>query len=361
MPLTARRLDPHRLVLRREEERVVDEVGDGALEQRRVDVDPRQRLGNVDLDSLRRHVQTDDRARDDLLDADRLRRDRDAAGLQPAHVEQVADERVEPLGFVVDRLQQLLAAAGSQSISSLSRLVAAARIDASGVRRSWLTAASRAVRSSFAFASAVALAASACNRRPCSAKASWVANALSTSRSRARSSVPDHARIEPSAKANDSSADSGSRGGFRPRGRLGVPAVAGTAEDGHAVELEARRQLLRQLRQRLGILEHGACHRRQRPRFGLRSHGVVASPRRQIDERADDARDDEEAHERQDVTRVRDRERVDGRREVPVQQQEGHRSTPPFRGSHRRSSRSPRRTGGRGATRSGRRASHGCS
>ena len=30
-------------------------------------------------------------------------------GLEPAHVEQVADQRVEPLGFVVDGLQQLLA------------------------------------------------------------------------------------------------------------------------------------------------------------------------------------------------------------------------------------------------------------
>src|SRR5581483_10794944 len=35
--------------------------------------------------------------------------DRERAGLQAAHVEQVADERVEPFRLVVDRLQQRLA------------------------------------------------------------------------------------------------------------------------------------------------------------------------------------------------------------------------------------------------------------
>ena len=55
---------------------------------------------------------------------------------------------------------------------------------------------------------------------------------------------------------------------------------------------------------------------------------VVAAPGREVDQRADDARDDEERDEREHVARVGDRERVDRRREEPVEQQERARSTP---------------------------------
>ena len=59
------------------------------------------------------------------------------------------DERVEPVGLLVDRLEELAASSsGVHATSRWSRLVTDALIDASGVRRSCDTAASSAVRSS---------------------------------------------------------------------------------------------------------------------------------------------------------------------------------------------------------------------
>ena len=198
-------------------EGIVDEVGDGALEQGRVDVDPRKRFRNVDLDSIRGTWRpTIAAATISSMPID-WASDRDAAGLQPAHVEQVADERVQPLGFIVDRLSSSCCPRRSQSISSLSRLVAEALIDASGVRKSWLTRGKkrgaelvrlRPARWRWPLRPATA--------GPARRKASWVAKPLSTSRSAPGSSVPDNARIEPSAKANDRPPTRRSCGGFRP-------------------------------------------------------------------------------------------------------------------------------------------------
>ena len=76
-----------------------------------------------------------------------------APALQPAHVEQVADEAVEPVGLLVDGREELRRCAGVQSTSCCRRLVADALIDGSGVRRSWETARRRAVRSASVSAS----------------------------------------------------------------------------------------------------------------------------------------------------------------------------------------------------------------
>ena len=70
--------------------------------------------------------------------------------LQPAHVEEVADEVVEPVGALVDRLEQLTASPRARS----RRRVAGgcsptALIEDNGVRRSCDTAARSAVRNSF--------------------------------------------------------------------------------------------------------------------------------------------------------------------------------------------------------------------
>ena len=74
-------------------------------------------------------------------------------------------------------------ASSVHSTSRCSRLVTDALIDASGVRRSCDTAASSAVRSSFASASPAAAATSARNRRRSTAICTWAANDRSTSRS----------------------------------------------------------------------------------------------------------------------------------------------------------------------------------
>ena len=73
-----------------------------------------------------------------------------APGLEAAHVEQVADERVEPVGLLVDRGEELVRVVGRPlDVRPASRLVTDALIAASGVRRSCETAERIAVRSSF--------------------------------------------------------------------------------------------------------------------------------------------------------------------------------------------------------------------
>src|SRR5512133_823475 len=74
-------------------------------------------------------------------------------------------------------------ASGGSATSSWSSPVTAVLIDASGVRRSWETAANSAVRSWLASASRVASAAALLSRRLSKATASWSVNALSTRRS----------------------------------------------------------------------------------------------------------------------------------------------------------------------------------
>ena len=110
------------------------------------------------------------------------RADVERAGLQPAHVEQVADERVEPVGLLVDRLEELVASSSASSRRRAgSRLDTDALIDASGVRRSCDTACSSAVRSSLASASVRRLRPPRPRARSrSSAAASCAANALST-------------------------------------------------------------------------------------------------------------------------------------------------------------------------------------
>ena len=110
------------------------------------------------------------------------------AALQPAHVEEVGDDAVETIGGRVDGGR-----AGRRGRPPTtprrcwSRLVTAALIDASGVRRSWDTACSRARRSASVSTSASASSASSRSSRLSSASRSWSAKARSTSWSAAPS------------------------------------------------------------------------------------------------------------------------------------------------------------------------------
>ena len=63
----------------------------------------------------------------------------DAARLDARHAQQVADEAVEPLGLLQDRLGQLAARLSAEIPRLRARLLAAPVIVASGVRRSWDT------------------------------------------------------------------------------------------------------------------------------------------------------------------------------------------------------------------------------
>ena len=88
-------------------ERVLDDVGDRAFEQRGVGLDARQRLGHVDVDALGLRSSPARAAGTTSSSATVAHHELQRAGLEPAHVEQVADQVVEPVGALVDGLEQL--------------------------------------------------------------------------------------------------------------------------------------------------------------------------------------------------------------------------------------------------------------
>ena len=100
-------VEPHVGARWRVANRVRDDVGDRPLEQAGVGQDPRQRLRDADVD-VRGDRRPRLRSAAGTISSRPTGRgvDLQRAGLQPAHVEQVADERVEPVGLLVDRLQE---------------------------------------------------------------------------------------------------------------------------------------------------------------------------------------------------------------------------------------------------------------
>ena len=90
-------LDPNRRAVRAVADGVVDDVGDGPLQQGGVDVDPRQGLGDVDDDLPARRRQAGERRRNDLVEPDRSECQVERAGPQAAHVQKVVDQLAEPL------------------------------------------------------------------------------------------------------------------------------------------------------------------------------------------------------------------------------------------------------------------------
>ena len=104
-------------------------------------------------------------------------------GLDAGHVEQVVDQPGEPVDLGVDGDQELVLLGVAPRTSWSSRLEAEALIEASGVRRSWETELSRAVRSrSVSCRARARLRCSSC--WPCStASAAWLAKVARTRRS----------------------------------------------------------------------------------------------------------------------------------------------------------------------------------
>jgi hypothetical protein len=86
---------------------VGDDVGDRPLQQARVGVDAWQRLGHVDLDAAAVVGKAGEGGRHHLVHADWPVVQAERAGLEPGHVEQVADQPIQPVGLLVDGGQQL--------------------------------------------------------------------------------------------------------------------------------------------------------------------------------------------------------------------------------------------------------------
>src|SRR5205807_4821859 len=94
-------LDPNGLVLGRPGQGVVDHVGDGPLQQRGVGAETKV-LGYLDLDPPASAGKAGQGPGHDLLDPDVLEQGLEGPGLQAAHVQEVVDEAVEAVRFLVD-------------------------------------------------------------------------------------------------------------------------------------------------------------------------------------------------------------------------------------------------------------------
>ena len=118
-------------------------VGDRALEQARVGLHERERLGDVERDAgADRWRGRRPRRRERPSTAVGRTESGQGARLQAAHVEEVGDEGGQAVALGVDRLAEApRRPLGAKRTSSDSRLEAAALMAASGVRRSWETAA----------------------------------------------------------------------------------------------------------------------------------------------------------------------------------------------------------------------------
>ena len=101
-----------RLARRRVAQRVLGQVHDDPLEDGRVGEDLGQRVRDVDQEPRGRRVQVVQRAGHDLVQPDRAREHGQRAGLQPAHVQQVADQVGEPVQRLVRGGEQLVAVLG---------------------------------------------------------------------------------------------------------------------------------------------------------------------------------------------------------------------------------------------------------
>ena len=88
-------------------QRIADDVGQRPFEQGGIGEHVRQCLGDVDLDAPVRCPGAADRGEGDLLDTDRLELDVQRRRLQATHVEQVADDRRQPIGLLLDGLVEL--------------------------------------------------------------------------------------------------------------------------------------------------------------------------------------------------------------------------------------------------------------
>jgi two-component system sensor histidine kinase KdpD len=107
VPAEGTRLDPDAVARRRPADGVLDHVGHRPFEQRRVGLDGGKRLGHVEVDPGRPRSEAGHGGEDDLLEADRPHDELEGTGLESAHVQQVADERVEAIGLLIDRREEL--------------------------------------------------------------------------------------------------------------------------------------------------------------------------------------------------------------------------------------------------------------
>ena len=84
------------------DEGVVDQVGHGPLQQHRIGEDPGQVVGQLDGDGLSPGPEAGHGGLDHVADLGARAQHLHRSGLDPAHVEEVLDQVVEPVGLLVD-------------------------------------------------------------------------------------------------------------------------------------------------------------------------------------------------------------------------------------------------------------------
>ena len=88
------------------DEGVVDEVGHGPFQEDRIGPDPGEVRRHIDGDRLATRTEALDGGVDHVTHIDARVEHVHRAGLEPSHVQQVLHQAVEPVGLVVDRLQE---------------------------------------------------------------------------------------------------------------------------------------------------------------------------------------------------------------------------------------------------------------
>ncbi|CAM5693766.1 hypothetical protein SPURM210S_07993 [Streptomyces purpurascens] len=199
---------------------------------------------------------------------------------------------------------------------------------ASGVRRSWLTAASSAVRMRLPSASARARSASSWSRRRSSTTAAWAAKAASTRRSSAGRTRPVSASAIWSPTGMSTSASSGRSTGCpcptRPAQVHGVD-IARPLQQGRRLHAEGLPDAFEQVLQAGLAAQHVA--REEGQDLGLRPQPgrLMGAAGREVDHGGHRHTDGHEDHDGDDVLRVGDRPPVQRRCVEVVQQQRSHR------------------------------------
>ena len=273
-------------------ERVGDDVGERPLEQHRVDVDRRQ-VSGTSTSMLRRAVRGSAIALPTTSSsADRRGLHDERAGLEPAHVEQVADERVEPVGFVVDRLEQLVR--GGRVERDVLREQARRRGLDRRERRAQVVAHGREQRG----AQLVGL-----RQRRGLGRLGLEPPALERDAELRRERV-EHLPVfgaqarrraatstaSPGRRQRDGPVDRVTRAGASPGGRDDRPAVLRRLQHRAAVEPEGRDEVGRRARAADRRREHEPGHPRQRPASARARYASLRRAGREVDERADHRR-----------------------------------------------------------------------
>ncbi len=207
----------------------------------------------------------------------------------------------------------------SRSRSTLSRVETDALAAARGVRKSWPTAASSAVRTLLASASGAASAAAWLSRMWSRTTAACAANAPIRRWSSACSRPPRRARTSRSAGGDLGVRFAGpGHGGTGARDRH--PAAVAAFQQRDRGEGEGLPDPVQHLRQRLLAAQHAAREVRQGARLRGRARCLPGASRSQVDRRADQHRHQDEDEQSEGVVGLADGEGVQGWGEVVVEE-----------------------------------------